>query len=420
MALILLVGLSLRLAGLSHGLPLILFRDEAQIISRALSINRHDLNPHIFVWGSLHYYLLKAALSAYAHAHALIPGGAAPLPRLCMAARLLSVGLSLLTIVLVYALGRLLSGGRAGLLGAALFAVSPLAVETSHYGVVESQLGAWSALSLIGLVLWRTRDRRAWMLAASCAGLAVATKYNAVALLLPIAVAAVARALAAKGGLSAPRLRAFGAVLAAGAAISLGLQAFRAEVLNHVATWTNSGSLDAVYVRTFDRIREALALVLLAGGTLAVAAYRRVRWASDAVRAAASPELWAPLLLALAFFLLAEPFALLDFPAFAQGFFFSFRKQALGGAESLPVGARLFAQALKHIPTDRLFYVRALWNEWGACVFLCIGIGLFALRRARSPMLAPFLSMLGFLLLSSSSGHYYAVRYLFPAWPLLA
>src|SRR5215831_1418252 len=55
---ILVLALSVRLVGITWGLPYVFNPDEARIVNHALAFGTGDLNPHDFIYPSLYMYIL--------------------------------------------------------------------------------------------------------------------------------------------------------------------------------------------------------------------------------------------------------------------------------------------------------------------------------------------------------------------------
>lgn len=101
------------------------------------------------------------------------------------AMRLLNTGVTVLNVVLVYALGRRLAGRRAGLLAAAVFAASPYTILFAPTLYTDPLLILWS----LAACLAATRGR--WFGLGLCLGLALITKQHALLLVpLPLMLAA--------------------------------------------------------------------------------------------------------------------------------------------------------------------------------------------------------------------------------------
>jgi 4-amino-4-deoxy-L-arabinose transferase-like glycosyltransferase len=98
------------------------------------------------------------------------------------------------TILVVFFLGRKLFGTRIGLIGAALIAVFPGAVEVSQYNKPDPLLTLLAALSVLVTLAYLNRGGK--KLAFVCGivfGLTVASKYNGALVVLPFALAVVLR-----------------------------------------------------------------------------------------------------------------------------------------------------------------------------------------------------------------------------------
>jgi hypothetical protein len=207
LAVILLLGLVLRLVGIRFGLPAVYNPDEVAIMSRALAFAKGDLNPHNFVYPTLYFYVLFGWIGGYfaaGHALGLIPSVEAFQSRffvdptaVYLAGRVLSVVCGLATIGLVARLATRYSS-RAGGIAAALFlAVSPCAARDAHY--VKHDVPATLAVVAAILLLVRVHDlgtaalerRRMLALAGLACGAAFSTHYYTVFLAVPLLLVAL-------------------------------------------------------------------------------------------------------------------------------------------------------------------------------------------------------------------------------------
>lgn len=205
---IVLLAAALRIWGIEYGLPHPLARpDEERIADKALRmLSDRTLGPGEFVYPSLQKYFCAAALEVHfvllrlsgrcSSMAAFIEWVTAVHPRLYYrTCRLISVLTGVATVPLVFALGRRLSGQRRVGLAAALFvAVCYLHVRDSHFATVDVTMTFFTTLCLfLALEAVRT-GRTAWFAAAGlAAGLAAATKYNAVVVGVAVPVACWAR-----------------------------------------------------------------------------------------------------------------------------------------------------------------------------------------------------------------------------------
>ncbi len=223
--LVIAAGVALRALGLAHGLPE--FTDEAAPFRWALAMWAHpggaiDANPQHFIYPSLTLYLHLAVQRAHAWLGQL--AGVWPRPAdyhmafaidptpMAIAARAVGVvadGVSLWALVRI---GERLAP-RAGLVAAAAFALSPLAIPVAHDVFTDPIMLAFSLLALDRmLTLSNASMRREVMLAALFMGLAIGSKYTAAVLLLPFVLACIG-ALGVRRGLVAAVSGAAGALL---------------------------------------------------------------------------------------------------------------------------------------------------------------------------------------------------------------
>lgn len=205
-AAIFLFAFALRWWGVRGSLPYVGHPDEPKLIDSAVHIIKSgDLNPHLYIWPSLYFYLEALVIKANVVAGTLRGAYAGPqsLPDIShifslatgvyVWARTLTAIVGATTVTLLYAVGKEMFNGsrRAGVAAALMLAVSPLHIEYSHYALTDVPLG------LMGLlVLWasyrlsrtrpapagksRWRDPFFWQcaLCGLLLGLAIGTKYN--------------------------------------------------------------------------------------------------------------------------------------------------------------------------------------------------------------------------------------------------
>lgn len=209
LAVILVLASVLRLWGIGYGLPQLYHPDEPnKIVMAQRMFKTGDLDPHYFKKPTLFIYLNAALYVPYHMAGRLLGVFTTPddvpeptvicagvgyvsMPSMVLMGRLMTVVVSLLTIVIVYYVGRQVSRRKSvGLLSALLLSVSPTHVYHSRFMTVNSYLTAavlgvaWCALRVL-----RFGKKRDYLLAGALAGLAVSFKYPGVwaALLIPVA-----------------------------------------------------------------------------------------------------------------------------------------------------------------------------------------------------------------------------------------
>ena len=205
LAVILFLALALRLLGITHGLPYVLYTDEALIVNHAVAFGTGDLNPHSFVYPSLYMYVLFLiyGLSYVAGWLAGVFASTNDFVRLFfndatlfyLPGRLIAALSGVISVGMVYILGRRAYNLRVGLIAAAFLSFSVLHVTYSHY--IKTHVPA-GLLVIIGLWLaWSIYDGkdswRRYLIAGVVAGLGASTIYHAGFVLVSIVVAHVLR-----------------------------------------------------------------------------------------------------------------------------------------------------------------------------------------------------------------------------------
>lgn len=195
------LGAALRLWAVDFGLPYTQARpDETMIIDVVLSLLRggplptlHDY-PWFFMYLSAAANLVRFLFGTLAGAFPDLTTYVASWPLhwepFFLINRGLSVAFGTATILGVFALGRRIGGEAAGAAAAFLLAVSFLHVRDSHYGTTDVTMTFFIVLSVALLLRAFDQDSARWYAAAgAAAGLAAGSKYNALALGLPIVCA---------------------------------------------------------------------------------------------------------------------------------------------------------------------------------------------------------------------------------------
>lgn len=217
LATVLAYALYLRLHGITWGLPYnYLNPDEATIVRESFHIAQGHVNPSWFLYPSLMFYLVAAVYLGIglawhpSFAHSFLSKGsfivdASPY---YLSARLVAVACGVVSVYLIYRLGREAFSRPAGMLAALFLAVVPLHVTYSHYAVTDVPATMFSLLALLFLVrAAKGGGRRALVWGAFAAGAATSTKYNLGMLLIPATIAgvyALRGAAASRGAHGAP------------------------------------------------------------------------------------------------------------------------------------------------------------------------------------------------------------------------
>ncbi|HKF35673.1 MAG TPA: glycosyltransferase family 39 protein, partial [Ktedonobacteraceae bacterium] len=158
------------------------------------------LNPHFFAYGSFPLYLLAAVGNLLSH----ISTQLADFAGLTLTGRTLNAIFDCGTILLAGWLGLLLTTDRTAgrryawsvaLLAAALVAFTPLQVQLSHFYAVDTPLLFFVTLTVLACVVLVDTDKPVrWSLIAGLGyGLALATKFSAAPLAVPLGVALAMR-----------------------------------------------------------------------------------------------------------------------------------------------------------------------------------------------------------------------------------
>jgi len=206
------LGLALRLYGLDWDQGNNFHPDERQILFHVVQLSwpkslpqfldsaASPLNPHFFAYGSFPLYLLATVGNILSH----ISPTLANFTTLTLTGRVLNALFDTGTILLIGWLGLLLTCDRTpgrrytwsvALLAAALVAFTPLQLQLSHFYTVDTMLLFFVTLTILAcVVLVDTEKPVRWSLIAGLGfGLALATKFSAAPLAVPLFVALAMR-----------------------------------------------------------------------------------------------------------------------------------------------------------------------------------------------------------------------------------
>ena len=212
---ILLLAAAVRLWGITYGLPCTYCRpDEDRLIKTSLKLTREDLNPHYFIWPSFFFYFTRGLLEGCrevaswtgeekVHTLArLYRGNPAPFH---LFLRFVFCGFGVLTIFLLYRLGKKMFSDRAGLIAAFFLSLSFLHGRDSHFAMLDIPFTLIAVIFF--LKVWDVYRKGRWwdyLGAGLWGGLALATKYYGLVLIVPLITA---HSLRPRGGGSGRRFR---------------------------------------------------------------------------------------------------------------------------------------------------------------------------------------------------------------------
>lgn len=189
---LIILALAVRLFGLDFDQWHWFHPDERRIAEAVsqLSFAPLQLNPHFFAYGSFPLYITRAAAAIVT----VLDPGLASYESAILVGRALSAIWGAATVALLALLGRRLYGEGVGLLAGLLLAATVLHVQNSHFATNDVALTFLVLLALactVGIIeRGRLRDFAGTGIAI---GLAVATKFSALPLVLPLGVAALIR-----------------------------------------------------------------------------------------------------------------------------------------------------------------------------------------------------------------------------------
>lgn len=198
---ILCVALGLRVWGMSFGLPYNYHFDERFYVNTALNLgngilNNPPYNPtgfsNLLFPQYAGYYVIGKAMGVFASPAGFEAAYRSDPTVFYLVARLIIAVLGAATVLAVYLLGEAVTDPQVGLFAAGLLAVTFLHVRDSHYAVPDVAMTLFVTLA-VGLAAFgmRREYRRYIYLAGFAGGVAVAMKWTALPVALPVCWAAV-------------------------------------------------------------------------------------------------------------------------------------------------------------------------------------------------------------------------------------
>ena len=201
------IGFILRFIGIGYGLPQPYHPDEKRAISMASRILAGDLNPHFFVWPTLYMYLIAifykfscwllwllqyffGFIHPFKRLYLLIHSNIITSYHYYLISRSISIIFGTLTIPVTYLIGKELSSKKAGLIAALFIALAYYPVLYSHLGIISTTMVCLTLLSFyFAMKMYQTGRFKYYFEASIIGGLAIAAKYNAAIIIIPIFLA---------------------------------------------------------------------------------------------------------------------------------------------------------------------------------------------------------------------------------------
>jgi hypothetical protein len=198
---ILLLALSVRLLGITYGLPYVFYTDESLLVNHAMAFGTGDLNPHDFIYPSLYMYVLYIVygitylggrlLGVFGSTNDFIRLFFTDATMFYLPGRLIAALSGVASVWMVYKVGRRAYNLQVGLISAAILSFSVLHVMQSHY--VKTHVPAGLLVITTIWLAWSIYDGqsnwRRYLLAGATAGLAASTVYHAGLALISLVVA---------------------------------------------------------------------------------------------------------------------------------------------------------------------------------------------------------------------------------------
>ena len=183
--------------------------DESNFIKAVSNMNpkKLDFNPHYLYYGTLYIYFFAFALGA-----GFLVGFIKPtadilfyflhpdeIAKFYLIGRFISVIFGVLTVYLTFCIAKKLYSEKTGLLSALALSTTPILVVNSHYISTDVTMSFFVCLTfLFSIKILESSQRKWYILAGICAGLAAQAKYNAAVALLTVPVAGLLRTYKSK------------------------------------------------------------------------------------------------------------------------------------------------------------------------------------------------------------------------------
>lgn len=210
LAALLMVAALLRFRGLAFGLPHTQARPDETAIIDPVRILLSGHLPHfydyswLFLWvvslAYVGYFLYGAALGTFHSMSEMLASWPVHWEPFFLIPRAISASAGTLSILAVFRLGRQLRDDATGIVSALFLTFAFIHAISSHFGTTDIVMTYLIVCAVSFLIdAHRSGNRRRFALAGLIAGLAAATKYNAVVLIVPMLVSYALTVLDARG-----------------------------------------------------------------------------------------------------------------------------------------------------------------------------------------------------------------------------
>ncbi|HJP39515.1 MAG TPA: glycosyltransferase family 39 protein [Gammaproteobacteria bacterium] len=189
------VAFMIRFKGIWFGYPLPVHPDEPVLVDIALRmVNTGDLNPNFFRYPTLNIYIQAFIFKIMQIFGVLFLDKSPvdiPLIWYYLVGRSFNVLMSVVTIIITYAIGKQLFSSVAGLLAAFFMTFSFLHIENSFLITTDTSVAFWASLVALMAVLIFSNGKKAryYLLGGVFTGLAVNSKYTAFVSVAPLLLA---------------------------------------------------------------------------------------------------------------------------------------------------------------------------------------------------------------------------------------
>ena len=197
---ILVFGLLLRLWGIKAGLPFLAHDNEEISVIRALRMGSDGLNPNYFAYPTHYIYILFAMdiiyftigklFGLFSSAHQFANSFFANQSAIYLIARCTTAFYGVLTILTAYFTGKKLYDAKTGLISAFFMSLLFIHVKDSHYATVDVPVTFYVSLSIMFAAYAMIEGKLIYsLLSGFIGGLAIATKYPAGVIVVPLLLA---------------------------------------------------------------------------------------------------------------------------------------------------------------------------------------------------------------------------------------